>query len=103
MRTQVLSFDLIRGEIPDMAQNEAANQSQRNTAAKVLWTAMKLELTPKQRECMELCVLRGMSQVEASRLLGINKATVCRHIQKARRALKRAAGYAGMGNLLPER
>ena len=69
----------------------------------VLTAAMGQELTPRQKQCMELCVLRGMSQVEASRLLGINKATVCRHIQKARRALKKAAGYAGMGNLLPER
>ena len=37
-----------------------------------------------------------MSQVEVGRLLGLNKSTVCRHIQKATCALKRAAGYATM-------
>ena len=45
---------------------------------------------------MELCVLQGLSQVGAGRQLGVNKATVCRHLQKAKRALRRAAGYAGL-------
>ena len=28
--------------------------------------------------------------------LSVNKATVCRHLKKAKRALRRAAGYAGL-------
>ncbi len=103
MRTQVLSFDLIRGEIVSPLGQEAANESQRQTAAKVLWSAMDQELTPRQKQCVELCILRGMSQVEAGRILGVNKATVCRHMQKARRSLKKAADYAGMGNLFSNR
>lgn len=62
----------------------------------VLRLALQQELTPRQRQCMELCVLQGLSQVEAGRQLGVNKATVCRHLQKAKRALRRAAGYAGL-------
>ena len=58
--------------------------------------AVQQELTPRQRQCMELCVLQGLSQVEAGRQLGVNKATVCRHLKKAKRALRRAAGYAGL-------
>lgn len=102
MRTQILSLDLIRGEILNPLGEEATNHSQRQTAAKVLWTAMERELTPRQRECVELCVLRGMSQVEVGKLLGLNKATVCRHMQKAKRSLKKAACYAGMDKLFSE-
>ena len=93
MRTQVVSFDVLRGKHTSALGENAANRSQRE---RMLTAAMGQELTPRQKQCMELCVLRGMSQVEAGRLLGLNKSTVCRHIQKATCALKRAAGYATM-------
>ncbi|CCX37142.1 sigma-70 region 4 [Clostridium sp. CAG:1013] len=98
MRTRVLSFDLLRSETGSSFGGQAANQPQLKAAARVLWTALDKELTPRQRQCVELCVLQGMSQIQASRLLGVNKATVCRHMQKAKRSLKKAAGYTAMGN-----
>ena len=67
---------------------------------KLLQTAMERELTPRQRQCVELCVLRGLSQVEVGRMLGVNKSTVCRHLKKATRVLRRAADYAGMTRTL---
>lgn len=97
MRTQVLSFEWLKGGVSTALGEQAANRPQLQAAARVLWTAMDRELTPRQKQCVELCVLQGMSQVQASRLLGVNKATVCRHMQKAKRSLKRAAGYAAMG------
>ncbi len=97
MRTKVLSLEQLRGEIAAVPQGKTSNRPQLQAAAKVLWTAMDRELTPRQRQCVELCVLQGLSQVQASRLLGVNKATVCRHMKKATRSLKRAAGYAAMG------
>ena len=96
MRTQVVSFDVLRGKHTSALGEDAANRSQRERMVQVLTAAMGQELTPRQKQCMELCVLRGMSQVEAGRLLGLNKSTVCRHIQKATCALKRAAGYAAI-------
>ena len=63
---------------------------------------------------MELCVLQGLSQVEAGRQLGVNKATVCRHLQKGQAGpapgggLCRAAGVRALrpggfsGILVPE-
>ena len=89
MRTQVVSFDVLRGKHTSALGENAANRSQRERMVQVLTAAMGQELTPRQKQCMELCVLRGMSQVEAGRLLGLNKSTVCRHIQKATCALKR--------------
>ena len=81
----------------------AANHKRRQAALRVLRLALQQELTPRQRQCMELCVLQGLSQVEAGRQLGVNKATVCRHLQKAKRALRRLSlihiwcGGAGPG------
>lgn len=75
---------------------EAANKGRRQAAVRLLRAAMERELTPRQRQCVELCVLRGLSQVEAGQMLGLNKSTVCRHLQKAKRVLRRAASYAGM-------
>ena len=65
MRTKVLSLDQLRGEIAAVPQGKTSNRPQLQAAAKVLWTAMDRELTPRQRQCMELCVLQGLSQVQA--------------------------------------
>ena len=73
------------------------NQGPREAALRVLQAAMELELTPRQRQCMELCVLGGLSQEAAGRLLGVNKATVCRHLQKSKRRLARAVRYTALG------
>ena len=90
MPRDVLSLDQLRGVTGTAFGDTAANHKRRQAALHVLRLALQQELTPRQRQCMELCVLQGLSQVEA------NKATVCRHLQKAKRALRRAAGYAGL-------
>lgn len=96
MPRDVLSLDQLRGVTGTPLGDTAANHKRRQAALHVLRLALQQELTPRQRQCMELCVLQGLSQVEASRKLRVNKATVCRHLQKAKRALRRAAGYAGL-------
>lgn len=73
---------------------ETANRGRRQAALQLLRTAMERELTPRQRQCVELCVLGGLSQVEVGRMLGLNKSTVCRHLKKAKHILRRAADYA---------
>lgn len=96
MPRDVLSLDQLRGVTGTPLGDTAANHKRRQAALHVLRLALQQELTPRQRQCMELCVLQGLSQVEAGRQLGVNKATVCRHLQKAKRALRRAASYAGL-------
>ena len=97
MRTQVVSFDVLRGKHTSALGEDAANRSQRERMVQVLTAAMGQELTPRQKQCMELCVLRGMSQVEAGRLLGLNKSTVCRHIQKGDLRLETGSGICRHG------
>ena len=87
MPRDVLSLDQLRGVTGTAFGDTAANHKRRQAALRVLRLALQQELTPRQRQCMEL---------EAGRQLGVNKATVCRHLQKAKRALRRAAGYAGL-------
>ena len=79
---------------------EAANRGRRQVALRLLRTDMDRELTPRQRQCVELCVLRGLSQVEVGRMLGLNKSTVCRHLKKAKQVLRRAADYGAMTKVL---
>lgn len=76
---------------------ETANRGRRQAALRLLQEAMDRELTPRQRQCVELCVLRGLSQVEVGKLLGVNKSTICRHLKKAKGILRRAADYASVG------
>lgn len=66
MRTQVVSFDVLRGKHTSALGENAANRSQRERMVQVLTAAMGQELTPRQKQCMELCVLRGMSQFMAN-------------------------------------
>ncbi|MGI6254473.1 MAG: sigma-70 family RNA polymerase sigma factor [Acutalibacter sp.] len=84
------TMDRLKSPLPQ----ETANRGRRQAALRLLQSAMEGELTSRQRQCVELCVLRGLSQVEVGKMLGLNKSTVCRHLQKAKRILRRAASYA---------
>ena len=96
MPRDVLSLDQLRGVTGTPLGDTAANHKRRQAALRVLRLALQQELTPRQRQCMELCVLQGLSQVEAGRQLGVHKDRVCGHRQRAKRGRGRAAGYAGL-------
>lgn len=57
--------------------------------------AMSSELTPRQRQCVELYYFGGMRQAQIARQLGIGKSSVCRHLQKGRVRLERVLRWAG--------
>ena len=92
-----LSWEVFSQEKSWAPPSSSSNQKQREAALRLLHTAMGRELTSRQRQCVELCVLRCMTQQQAGRLLGVNKATVCRHLQKSKRRLAQAALYAALG------
>ena len=108
MPRDVLSLDQLRSVTGTAFGDTAANHKRRQAALHVLRLALQQELTPRQRQCMELCVLQGLSQVEAGRQLGVNKATVCRHLKRpsgpcaGRRAMPgcRCEGHCGWGDSL---
>lgn len=59
--------------------------------------AIERELTPRQRECVELYYYQGLTMEEVGKRLGIGKATVCRHLQKSQDRLQRAVAYMQIG------
>ena len=93
MRHRKFRFDEMEGALLAPWEDGSSNRRDLQGALKVLRFAMDRELTVRQRQCLELCVLRGMTQKEAGALLGINKATVCRHLKLAKARLKQVAGY----------
>lgn len=63
-------------------------------ALRLLRLAVRQELTPRQRQCVDLYFFQGMTMEEAGKALGIGKATVCRHLQKSKKRLGRALSYS---------
>ena len=51
--------------------------------------AMKLVLTDRQRMCITMVYLKGMSQVEVADILGLSKSTVCRHIHSGLKKIRK--------------
>ena len=68
-----LSWEVFSQEKSWAPPSSSSNQKQREAALRLLHTAMGRELTSRQRQCVELCVLRGMTQQQAGRLLGVTK------------------------------
>lgn len=101
MRMKTLRLDAFREELPLTKGKPPAFQKKEQTALQVLKTAIKLELTPRQRQCVELCLLEGKTQEEAGKILGVGKSTVCRHMQKAVKALRRTSTYLALSGCLP--
>ena len=62
-------------------------------AKEALGQAMRRELTPRQRACVELYYFQGLTEERAAQELGVSKPTVCRHLQKARGRLEKALRY----------
>lgn len=51
------------------------------------------ELTPRQKQCVRLCYGQGKSEREIAEILGVAPSTVCRHLEKALRRIRRVIGY----------
>jgi RNA polymerase sigma factor (sigma-70 family) len=51
------------------------------------------ELTKRQMECVELFYGKGIKEKEIAEILGVRPPTVCRHLAKARRRLRRVLEY----------
>jgi RNA polymerase sigma-70 factor (ECF subfamily) len=49
-------------------------------------------LPPMQRSCFRLCRVEGFDSAEVAEMLGIGKATVRTHVQRAREALQKKLG-----------
>lgn len=94
MNTRLISFDRVEHLLGREDREEESTSREKLKAAKAaLRLALERELTPRQRECVELYFYLGLTEEETGRRLGVSKSTVCRHLQKAKARLKRVVSY----------
>ena len=100
MRTRTLSYDRMQAVLGrEDRREQSTNSADLRAASAVLRTAMELELTGRQRECVRLYYYENRTMEQIGAVLGISKSTVCRHLQKAKRRLEKAVSYAGAARL----
>ncbi len=88
---------LRRNLFRDMRKGQRVNRLDSDALKEVLREALSGDLTPRQLQCVELYYFDGRTQKEAGDVLGVNRATVSRHLKRARGRLFRALYYAGEG------
>ena len=69
-----VSFELLEGLIASPAEDEG--NENRPRLARAAWQVYENELTARQKLCIELCALRGMTVAEAAHQLGISPQTM---------------------------
>ena len=69
------------------------NSLQMERLRRNLRRAREQELTPRQRQMLELHYDQRLSVTEIAKELGVNSSTVSRHIMKARDKLRHIASY----------
>ena len=72
---------------------KGTNNKDRQRMMKILYRAMQLELTDRQRDCITMYFLKGMKMKDIATDLCLSKSTVSRHIKVATRKLRRIASY----------
>lgn len=100
MRTKIFSLDDAKGFLfnQNLEDSLADHSTQRFSSSKVakaaLRVALERDLTPRQRECVQLYYFQGLTMEQTGERLGIGKPTVHRHIKKAKARLERALAFA---------
>lgn len=59
----------------------------------ILFRAIKLELTERQRDCIIMYYVKRMNMNDIASALGLTKSTVSRHIKSGMSRLKKVASY----------
>jgi len=75
-------------------QNAGDNSERLDRLRRGLRQARDQELTPRQRQMLELYFEQGMSMPQIARYLGVQSSTVSRTLRRARDRLYRALRYA---------
>lgn len=70
------------------------NSDQLERLRRNLRRAREQELTPRQKEILDLYYDRGLKMPQIARKLGINRSTVSRTVKRARERLYRCLRYA---------
>ncbi len=91
-RGKNLSFDLMQNLVASPS-GAGAQDERKKRLLRVLGKAVQGELTPRQRECVRLLYQEGVSQKEIAARLGLQPATVSKHLKRARERLRRVLRY----------
>lgn len=75
-------------------QNAGDNSEQLDRLRRSLRRAREQELTPRQRQTLELYFDQGMTIPQIARELGVNRSTVSRTLRRAKNRLYRCLRYA---------
>ena len=94
-----------RAYAADMAVYSRAMSEQNTNSADItrlkknLIRALKSDVTPRQREMLELCYGRGLNMRQIGELLGVDKSTISRTIKRGERRLERCLRYGASAYL----
>lgn len=69
------------------------NADSRNKMKKILYSALKSELTDKQRTCIVEHYINGRKEKDIALELNLSPSTVSRHITSAKKKLRHIAEY----------
>ena len=75
-------------------QHAADNSEQLDRLRRSLRRAREQELTPRQRQMLELYFEQGMNMPQIAAALGVSTSTVSRTLHRARERLRRCLRYA---------
>ena len=95
-RERVPLSDINKGRIEYFlygADKGSGNRADRERMKKILYRAIRHELTDRQRECLMLHYIEGMMIKDIAVRLGLSKSTVSRHVSAAERKLRKVASY----------
>lgn len=74
--------------------NANDNEEQMERLLRNLRKAREEELTPRQRQMLEMRFDQNMNGAEIAEALGVNRSTVCRTIIRAKKRLRRCLEYS---------
>lgn len=96
MQNRLLSFDLMEQVLgTDLQTEQDADRAdrERRRLLRAVRKITETELTGRQRQCVQLYYYEGNTMEEVGQQLGVGKATVCKHLQKARRRMEQMLKY----------
>lgn len=72
----------------------ATNEENMARLRKNLTLAIQEDLTPRQREILQMILSEGLSQAQIAKKLGLEKSTVSRTVARAKKKLERVLRYS---------
>ncbi len=96
MKTKVLSLDSINEDnfsLQYYLSSNAASSRKTEHIKKVLSAAIRIELTKRQCECIEMYYIKKMKVCDIAKILEIKPTTVYKHLKVGIKSLQKCRAY----------